>query len=71
MNPEQRKNYNKEYYEKNKLEILAKASTKVECEFCHRKVSSYNLSKHYTLPICLRKSELLKNKHNRLANQAQ
>ena len=57
MTPEERKNYNKTYYEKNKLNILTKACTKVECQFCQRKVSAYNLIKHYTLPICKRKSE--------------
>lgn len=60
MNQEDRKLYNKNYYKNNKLNILAKASQKVECIFCKRNVSSYNILKHYTLPICLRKAELLK-----------
>lgn len=60
MNPENRKEYNKNYYEINKTTILGKACAKIECEFCHRKVAQVNLLKHYTLPICRRKAELLK-----------
>lgn len=59
MREDQRKEYNKKYYESNRHDILMKAKTKVECELCHRCVSSYNIVKHYTLPICKRKAELL------------
>ena len=52
MDSEQRKEYNKKYYENNKDVILQKLKTKVECQFCKRKVSACNLNKHYTLPIC-------------------
>ena len=52
MDQEKRKNYNKEYYQKNRNNILQKLTSKVQCEFCNRTVSSANLQKHYTLPIC-------------------
>ena len=52
MDQEMRKNYNKQYYEKNKNKILEKLTSKVNCEFCNRTVSYANLAKHYVLPIC-------------------
>jgi hypothetical protein len=53
MDSEQRKEYNKNYYQNKKNVILEKLKTKVECQFCARKVSACNLNKHYTLPICI------------------
>ena len=52
MDNEQRKLYNKEYYQNNKDKILTKLNSKVNCEFCNRTVSYANLAKHYVLPIC-------------------
>ena len=52
MNNEDRKNYNHQYYQNNKANILQKLTSKVNCEFCNRTVSACNLAKHYTLPIC-------------------
>ena len=52
MDTEQRKLYNKEYYQNNKTKILEKLKSKVNCEFCNRQVSFCNLQKHYVLPIC-------------------
>jgi hypothetical protein len=60
MDVEIRKQYNKSYYQKNREKLLENACKKVECEFCKRTVSNVNLLKHYTLPICKRKAELLK-----------
>ena len=60
MDSEKRKEYNKNYYQNNKDVILEKLKTKVECEFCKRKVSACNLNKHYTLSIC--KTTQAKNK---------
>jgi len=54
MNSEDRKQYNKNYYENNKNTILEKLTKKVNCQFCNRQVSSCNLNKHYTLSICQR-----------------
>ena len=52
MDQAQRKSYNKNYYQNNKNVILEKLKTKVECQFCKPRVSSCNLNKHFTLPIC-------------------
>ncbi len=52
MDTEQRKLYNKEYYQNNKDKILTKLNSKVNCEFCNRTLSFCNLKKHYLLPIC-------------------
>ena len=52
MDPEMRKSYNSLYYKRNKKEILERASTKVNRQFCNRVVSNNNLQKHYSLPIC-------------------
>jgi hypothetical protein len=59
MTPDERKEYNKLYYERNKESIIQKACQKVECQFCKRQVIAYNLLKHYELPICRRKAKLL------------
>jgi len=53
MDKKKRKNYNKNYYEKNKEIILQKACSKIECEVCGRKIVKYNYKKHLTLPICI------------------
>lgn len=58
MSPEERKEYNKRYYENNKEQIIKKACEKVECKFCKRKVIANSLLKHITLPICWRKAQL-------------
>jgi hypothetical protein len=58
MNKEERKEYNKDYYTKNKEIIIAKGCSKVICEFCERTVIKNNILKHQTLPICKRKADL-------------
>ena len=60
MNSEMRQAYNSLYYKRNKKEILERATTKIQCQFCNRVVSNINLQKHYTLPIC--KNTQAKNK---------
>lgn len=52
MDTDMRKEYNKQYYQTNRNNILQKLTTKINCEFCNRTVSFANLQKHYTLPIC-------------------
>ncbi len=66
MNQDQRKEYNKTYYLKNKTVIIGKGCTKVKCEFCDRLVIKNNLLKHQTLPICKRKADLKKENKKRL-----
>jgi hypothetical protein len=68
MDIEKRKNYNKEYYQKNKEIILRKACQKVECEFCQRSIIAYNLKKHQRLPICERTVKEIEYKFNRINN---
>jgi hypothetical protein len=53
MDNEERRQYNKEYYAKNKKEILTKLFTKEECELCGRMVSHQNIFKHRTSSYCL------------------
>jgi hypothetical protein len=57
MNQEQRKQYNKDYYSKNKDKILKTALTKQKCEFCDRMVIKNNIHIHQKLNICKRKAE--------------
>ena len=68
MNKEERKEYNKLYFEKNKETILDKHyRKKVQCEFCHRVVSVNNLAKHKNYLICLKKSaEIAKNEKRKM-----
>lgn len=54
MTPEERKEYNKEYYERNKHKIMEKACEKVTCDLCGRMVIRNNLTSHYKLNICQR-----------------
>ena len=59
MTPEERKEYNKRYYETNKKKILDKACEKVTCEFCGRNVIRNNILSHYNLSICHRRRALM------------
>ena len=60
MEQQKRIEYNKQYYQKHKEDILTRATAKIQCQFCNRIVSNNNLQKHFTLPIC--KNTQLKNK---------
>jgi hypothetical protein len=68
MNSEERKNYNKTYYQTKRDQILKKACEKVECEFCHRIVIKNNILKHQKTKLCKNQEmliiEKLKRKHN-------
>jgi hypothetical protein len=52
MNSEQRKEYNKKYYETNKDQIKKKLFTKVECDKCNRKVNHQNIKNHQKSSYC-------------------
>ena len=54
MTPEERKEYNKNYYTTNKTTILEKASNKIDCKFCGRTVVQSNLERHKTSDLCKR-----------------
>ena len=53
MDPEMRKSYNSLYYKRNKDKILEKLTSKVNCEFCNRKIYFANLNKHYSPMLSL------------------
>ena len=61
-----KKEYNSEYYARNRTKILSDLCTPIQCEFCDRIVIKNNLLKHYQSSICKRHSELkqLKKKRN-------
>jgi hypothetical protein len=57
MTPEERKEYNKTYYENNKVKIIQKGCEKMKCPFCERIIIKNNLLKHSKLEICQRKQQ--------------
>ncbi len=52
MDSEQRKEYNKKYYETKKDDIKKKLFTKVECPKCGRTISYQNVKKHQLSSYC-------------------
>ena len=68
MDSEQRKNYNKNYYQSNRDKILKKACEKITCEFCHRKVISNNLLKHQKTELCKNYEKLRLEREKRINN---
>jgi len=52
------KEYNKEYYQKNKNKLLADQKIKVSCPKCCREVIKSNLNKHFKTKLCLNTQEL-------------
>ena len=54
MTPEERKVYNEQYYANNKKRIADMMLKKVECPYCNRQVTFYNLPRHQTTQLCHR-----------------
>ena len=54
------KEYNKEYYQKNKNKLLADQKIKVQCPKCCREVIKSNLNKHFKTKLCVNTQELNK-----------
>ena len=54
MDSIERKIYNKEYYNKNKIVIINKACAKVECTLCKRAVIKNNIFRHRLTDLCKR-----------------
>ena len=54
MNSQERKIYNKEYYNKNKEVIISKACNRVECTLCKRTVINNNIFRHQLTDLCKR-----------------
>ena len=59
MNPEQRKEYNQNYYKTNKNAIIQKGCEKKECVFCHKLVSHNNMAKHQVTRLCENRQQKL------------
>jgi glutamyl-tRNA reductase len=45
-NQDYHKEYNKKYYQANKAEIIEKYKQKIECKFCHKPKTKWNMSRH-------------------------
>ena len=54
------KEYNQEYYQKNKIKLLADQKIKVSCPKCCREVIKSNLNKHFKTKLCVNTQELNK-----------
>ena len=52
------KEYNQEYYQKNKVKLLADQKIKVSCPKCCRIVIKSNLNKHLKTKLCVNTQEL-------------
>ena len=52
------KQYNQEYYQKNKVKLLADQKIKVSCPKCNRIVIKSNLNKHLKTKLCINTQEL-------------
>ncbi len=64
MTSEQRKEYNKKYYELNKDAIKAKLFTKVNCKLCNKLINYQNVKKHSESNYC--KSRTSKNEYDNM-----
>ena len=65
MNSEDRKIYNKTYYDKNKKEVLLKLSKKICCPNCNKELTNGRLKGHLKTSICTRNA-IIKPKDNML-----
>ena len=54
LNSDERKNYNKKYYNKNRVIALNKACTPVNCPCCNRVVTKNRLTEHLKTKLCLK-----------------
>lgn len=61
MTPQERKEYYKEYYNKNKSELLEKLKKKVKCSICDCKYSKSSKSNHLKSKKHLMAVKLIKN----------
>jgi len=52
------KEYNQEYYQKNKTKLLADQKIKVSCPKCNRIVIKSNLNKHFKTKLCVNTQDL-------------
>ena len=61
MTKEERKEYNKKYYNDNKKNIIEKACNKLKCELCGRNITLNGYNRHQKTKLCLNTQE--KNKY--------
>ncbi len=71
MNSEERKMYNKNYYQSHRNEILKVACEKIECEFCKRKVIKNNILKHQKTILCKNQEKLNIEREKRLKQKTE
>ncbi len=67
MDKEERTEYNKKYYTKNRDNILKKASEKITCKLCNREISKYHRVNHMKSKICQKYQDILKYENTRLS----
>jgi hypothetical protein len=63
-----RKNYNKEYYNKNRTKALQKACTPITCPCCLRVVTRNRLNVHLKTKLCQKTQKNTDFINNRLGN---
>ncbi len=69
LTQEERKNYNKTYYQTNKQKALEKASIRVTCVCCDRIVSKNRLLAHMKTDLCKRTQQTENYINDRLHNR--
>jgi hypothetical protein len=57
MDKTNRKNYNKQYYEKNKEKLAEHLYKKIVCDGCGRTCSFQNMKKHKQTALCIGRSK--------------
>ena len=68
MNSDDRKNYNKNYYQTNRINALNKACTPVTCPCCLRVVTRNRLTVHLKTKLCQKTQKNTDFINNRLGN---
>jgi len=49
---EQKKEYNKQYYSNNKIDLIERGCKKIKCDECGREITKNNFLKHKTTKLC-------------------
>ena len=56
LNKEKLKEYNKEYYSKNKQQILKSMTELIKCENCQCSCTKYHMKRHMKSKLCQKRS---------------
>ena len=59
MTPDERKQYNKEYYSRTRVKLLDTLNKKVQCNNCGRTLSYSSLKLHQKSKLCKKHGELI------------